>query len=100
LLVGGEGLVSGRLIVRRPTWESTDVGVSEGELDCGLARGLTGEWDEGAQARLADVGRDGCGACVRGRRGCCAGGVGLCVRRGAHDRTVEVVVHEMNLQRM
>ena len=51
----------------------------------------------GAQSCLADVGRDGCGACVRGRRGCCAGGVGLCVRRGAHDRTVEVVVHELNI---
>jgi len=48
-LVSGQALVSGRLVVWCAPGQVADVGVREGELDCGLA---------GLRARCSDVGTD------------------------------------------
>jgi len=47
----------------------------------------------GAQSCLADVVRGGCVRVGGVRRVRCTRGVGLCVRMGASDGTVGVVVH-------
>lgn len=80
----------GRLIVWRPTRESAHVCVREGELYGGLARGLTGGWDDGARARLADVVRGGvcalgvCVACaVLGVLGCACAWAQVTERSGS-----------------